>query len=64
MRIFMPPELSTKETRRTPLVAAQLRAAGYQVTTGVGKTGVVSLLHNGDCLSCGIASPGATGGLA
>lgn len=30
------------------LVADRLRAAGYDVTTGVGKTGVVGLLRNGD----------------
>ena len=42
------PELSMQETRTAALAAARLRAAGYQVTTGVGKTGVVGLLHNGD----------------
>jgi len=42
------PELSMQETRTAGLAAARLRAAGYQVTTGVGKTGVVGLLHNGD----------------
>ncbi len=32
-----------------PSIAAErLRAAGYEVTTGVGKTGVVGLLRNGD----------------
>ena len=34
---------------RTARIAAdRLRAAGYEVTTGVGKTGVVGLLRNGD----------------
>ncbi len=42
------PELSMQETRTAALAASRLRAAGYQVTTGVGKTGVVGLLHNGD----------------
>jgi amidohydrolase len=42
------PELSMQETRTAGLAAERLRAAGYEVTTGVGKTGVVGLLHNGD----------------
>src|ERR1700732_3362173 len=42
------PELSMQETRTAGLAADRLRAAGYQVTTGVGKTGVVGLLRNGD----------------
>ncbi|HEX6541428.1 MAG TPA: hypothetical protein VF040_06715 [Ktedonobacterales bacterium] len=36
------------ETRTTGLAADRLRAAGIEVTTGVGKTGVVGLLRNGD----------------
>ena len=42
------PELSMQETRTARLAAEHLRAAGYEVTTGVGKTGVVGLLRNGD----------------
>jgi hippurate hydrolase len=42
------PELSMQETRTAGLAASRLRAAGYKVTTGIGKTGVVGLLHNGD----------------
>jgi amidohydrolase len=42
------PELSMQETRTAGLAADQLRAAGYEVTAGVGKTGVVGLLRNGD----------------
>jgi len=42
------PELSMQETRTASLAADRLRAAGYEVTTGVGGTGVVGLLHNGD----------------
>lgn len=42
------PELSMQETRTAGLAADRLRAAGYEVTTGVGKTGVVGLLNNGD----------------
>ena len=42
------PELSMQETRTASLTADRLRATGYDVTTGVGKTGVVGLLRNGD----------------
>ena len=42
------PELSMQETRTAGLAADWLRSAGYEVTTGVGKTGVVGLLRNGD----------------
>src|SRR6185503_11207823 len=40
------PELSMQETRTAGLAADRLRAAGYDVATGVGKTGVVGLLRN------------------
>ena len=42
------PELSMQETRTAAIAADHLRAAGYEVTTGVGKTGVVGLLRNGE----------------
>lgn len=42
------PELSMQEVRTAELAATRLRAAGYEVTTGIGKTGVVGLLRNGD----------------
>jgi hippurate hydrolase len=42
------PELSMQETRTAALAADRLRAAGYEVTTGIGGTGVVGLLRNGD----------------
>ncbi|HET6936291.1 MAG TPA: M20 family metallopeptidase [Candidatus Angelobacter sp.] len=42
------PELSMQEVRTAGVAADQLRAAGYEVTTGVGKTGVVCLLRNGE----------------
>src|SRR5918911_271286 len=42
------PELSMQESRTAGLAADRLRAAGYAVTTGVGETGVVGLLRNGD----------------
>jgi amidohydrolase len=41
------PELSMQETRTAGIAADRLRAAGYEVITGVGKTGVVGLLRNG-----------------
>src|SRR6476660_6985269 len=42
------PELSMQETRTAGLAADRLRAAGYEVTTAVGRTGVVGLLRNGE----------------
>lgn len=42
------PELSMHENRTAGIAADRLRAAGYEVTTGVGKTGVVGLLRDGD----------------
>jgi len=41
------PELSFMETRTAALVARELRAAGYEVTEQVGRTGVVAVLRNG-----------------
>lgn len=41
------PELSMQEVRTAGIAADRLRAAGYEVTTGMGKTGVVGLLRNG-----------------
>jgi len=42
------PELSMQETRTAGVAADRLRAADFEVTTGVGKTGVVGVLRNGD----------------
>jgi amidohydrolase len=42
------PELSMQENRTAGIAADRLRAAGYEVTTQVGHTGVVGLLRNGD----------------
>jgi hippurate hydrolase len=42
------PELSHQEHRTAGLVAARLRGAGYEVHDGVGGTGVVGVLRNGD----------------
>ena len=42
------PELSMQETRTAEIAAKHLRQHGYEVSTGVGKTGVVGLLRNGE----------------
>jgi len=42
------PELSMQENRTAGIAAERLRSAGYDVTTGIGKTGVVGILRNGD----------------
>src|ERR1700675_4700865 len=42
------PELSMQEERTAGVAANNLRAVGEEVTTGVGKTGVVGLLHIGE----------------
>jgi len=42
------PELSMQETRTAAIAADHLNKSGFEVTTGVGKTGVVGILHNGD----------------
>ena len=42
------PELSTQEVRTAGIVADRLPRSGYEVTTGVGGTGVVGVLRNGD----------------
>ncbi len=42
------PELSFKETETAARLAQELRAAGVDVTEGVGGTGVVGVLRNGD----------------
>src|ERR1700676_3830878 len=42
------PELSRHEQQTAAKLAAGLRGLGYTVTTGVGGTGVVGILKNGD----------------
>jgi len=42
------PELSMQENRTADLAVKHLRDNGYELTTGVGKTGVVGLLRNGE----------------
>jgi hippurate hydrolase len=41
------PELSMAETRSAAKLAAEAKKLGFQVTTGVGKTGVVAVMKNG-----------------
>jgi hippurate hydrolase len=41
------PELSGREVQTSARMAQELRALGYEVTTGVGGTGVVAILRNG-----------------
>jgi amidohydrolase len=41
------PELSMKEEKTGARLATELKALGYEVTTGVGGTGVVGVLRNG-----------------
>src|SRR5512138_2733582 len=42
------PELSLQEHKTSVKMAERLRAAGYEVTTNVGGTGVVGVLRNGN----------------
>ena len=41
------PELSFQETETADLAAAKLKEFGYEVLTGIGRTGVVGILRNG-----------------
>ena len=41
------PELGFQETRTAAKLAAELKALGYDVTEGVGRTGIVGLYRNG-----------------
>jgi hippurate hydrolase len=41
------PELSGREVETSKRIAAELRALGYEVTEGVGNTGVVAVMRNG-----------------
>jgi amidohydrolase len=42
------PELSMHEEQTAAKLSGKLRALGYEVTTGVGKTGIVARMLNGD----------------
>jgi hippurate hydrolase len=41
------PELAFQETQTTAKLAARLKMLGFEVTTGVGKTGIVAIMKNG-----------------
>jgi hypothetical protein len=47
------PELGYQEKRTAALVADHLRKLGYEVRTGVGRTGVVAVLRGGRCSGAG-----------
>jgi len=42
------PELSFQETKTATLVASKLKEFGYEVVEGIGRTGVVGILSNGE----------------
>ena len=42
------PELGFLEVRTAAIVAKELEMLGYEVKTGVGKTGVVGIMKNGE----------------
>lgn len=46
--IHQNPELGFMEKRTAAIVAKELKALGFTVTTGIGGTGVVAVLKNGD----------------
>lgn len=48
------PETAFEEHRTASLVARELRAAGLEVHEGIGRTGVVAVLRNGDGPSVGL----------
>lgn len=47
------PELGNREFRTSKVIAAHLEALGYQVTTGVARTGVVGVLRGGKAPATG-----------
>jgi len=46
--IHQNPELGFMEVRTSEIVAKELKALGYEVKTGIGKTGVAAIMKNGD----------------
>ena len=46
--IHQNPELGFMEVRTSEIVAKELKALGYEVHTGIGKTGVAAIMKNGD----------------
>jgi len=49
-KLHRDPELSRHEVKTAATIAAQLRALGFDVTTGVGGTGVVGILKDARAL--------------
>lgn len=47
MELHRNPELAFQEQRTAATLAARVKALGYEVTTGVGGTGLVAILKNG-----------------
>src|SRR6185437_3646330 len=47
LSIHRNPELSLLETRTAAKLAGEFKALGFEVTTGVGGTGIVAILKNG-----------------
>ncbi|MFC3848420.1 M20 aminoacylase family protein [Helicobacter baculiformis] len=47
-QIHQEPEIGFEEVKTSKLVAEKLRECGYEVHTGIGKTGVVGVLKKGD----------------
>lgn len=47
------PELGNREIRTSKIIAAELEALGYEVTTGVARTGVVGVLRGGKAPASG-----------
>lgn len=45
--IHQNPELGFMEVRTSEIVAKELKTLGYEVQTGIGKTGVVAIMENG-----------------
>jgi len=48
MDLHQNPELAFQETRTAAKLAERARALGFDVTTGVGRTGIVAVMRNGD----------------
>lgn len=46
--LHLNPELGFMEVRTSAIVAKELKSLGFEVMTGIGKTGVVGILKNGD----------------
>ena len=46
--IHQNPELGFMEIRTADIIAKELKALGYEVITGIGKTGVIGILKNGN----------------